>query len=340
MPLDNPEAEPQTAVGPNAGLVLRYGNWSDTLGPGCYQEDSVWRPGPAPPTVYIAVRFANTSAASYREALDSTVPVLLNVHSDKTFAPVPGGCSTTGQTENDPTLALDFDDESTSVAFQQGDVGLPRYFHGAMPHGCSCDFIQVNEQSEGGTLTYEVYRSFIADCGSKLHGAQQDHASLYTLLKRMSTVNGVKQYGTKHPEDALLPSYTKRVELDSVPGQVRPAAWRPKSRQHPFSTPVPPILLGTQRVIALRCGVLPRTVISFGLTAILPSSIPTQGVVYNVLVTDTFRHQQNPSDPIEKYQSIYTPHHTYACTSHNEPGKENCSNLSESPCVSLPYFSV
>jgi hypothetical protein len=272
--------------------------------------------------VYIAVRFANTSAASYREALGSTVPVLLNVHSDKTFAPVPGGCSTTGQTENDPTLALDFNDESTSVAFQQGDVGLPRSFHGAMPHGCSCDFIQVNEQSEGGTLTYEVYRGFISDCGSKLHGAQQDDASLYTLLKRMSTVNGVKQYGTKHPEDALLPSYNKRVELDSVPGQVRPEAWCYKSAVSVS------IFCSSNSLKRPGGGCAAPCLASQFL--MLPSSIPAQGVVYNVLVTDTFRHQQNPSDPIEKYQSIYTPHHTYACTLHSEPGKENCSNLSES----------
>jgi len=54
-----------------------------------------------------------------------------------------------------------------------------------------------------------------------------------------------------------------------------------------------------------------------------------------VLVTDTYRHQQNPSDPIEKYQSVYTPHHTYACSLTNEPGKQSCSDLIHPATVAI-----
>lgn len=224
-PVESASANPSVAVGTNAGVVLRYGNWSDTSEPGCYKPDSLWAPGAT--TLYATVAFANTSASASDSAAavtattaDTSVPIGVHVYSSDVWTPVPGGCSTTGQTINDPTLLLSYNDGATAVDFQQSDVGMPRVFQVPARHACSCDFVVAAEAEQGGTLQYELFRAFVSDCGSKLHH-NLDAAPLYTALGRMSTVAGVKRYGVKHPTKALMPSDAKRVVLGSVPGQVR-----------------------------------------------------------------------------------------------------------------------
>jgi len=60
-------------------------------------------------------------------------------------------------------------------------------------------------------------------------------------------------------------------------------------------------------------------------------SVPGQAIVYNILVTDVFHASLNPHDPIERYQSVYTPRHTYAC--HFSP-EDKRSNPKGSSCRS------
>eukprot|EP00043_Microstomoeca_roanoka_P001072 m.30742 g.30742 ORF g.30742 m.30742 type:complete len:655 (-) comp10636_c2_seq2:131-2095(-) len=86
---------------------------------------------------------------------------------------------------------------------------------------------------------------------------------------------------------------------------------------------------------------------SFGVkvddTSILPThvkdksidSVVGQGVIYNVLVTDVYRASLYPDEPIETFQSVYAPSHTYACSMLDEPDSISCHHI-----MSIFYLAV
>lgn len=56
----------------------------------------------------------------------------------------------------------------------------------------------------------------------------------------------------------------------------------------------------------------------------------TQAMVYNILVTDVRAAAMYPNKPVATFQSVYTPHHTYACkyTQDDPPDGPKCENKS------------
>eukprot|EP00045_Choanoeca_perplexa_P015250 m.187551 g.187551 ORF g.187551 m.187551 type:complete len:660 (-) comp16930_c0_seq2:1908-3887(-) len=207
---NHPDADCQAVTGRSTvGLVHQYGSWDDLQGgePGCYTPGSLWTPSPNN-TVYFSLTQLNTSS----------VEVAIVVSSASITHPVPGGCATTGPTPNDPMLELTVTrSQSNKISFQQSNLGLPRVF--ASPqHGCSCDAVSYYSDTSPGTIQYEVYRTFVSDCGSDFKRTFYE-SPLLKAIGFMTTVAGVKRHGTKVTLTSLKPPAIKSLEAAVHSGQ-------------------------------------------------------------------------------------------------------------------------
>ncbi|EGD78280.1 hypothetical protein PTSG_09344 [Salpingoeca rosetta] len=256
-----------TATSTGAALISRLGQWYGTLEPECYFEGAYWAPFPSNPDIHVAVTLLPVSTASIKAA---GVAVIAEFGSGR--MPMPGGCATTSPFPFDAMIDLQYSRDKTTVDYQQADFGSPlaaNFPSSGSADACTCDYISAQADSNPGTLKFELYRTYLSNCGSDFH-KPLDPKDLLVALSKMSTVKHVKTFGIRVDEGSILPDKPRRKALGSVPGQ---------------------------------------------------------GVIYNVLVTDTYRAALYPNEPIESFQSVYAPAHTYACSLTNDPNFDNCHHL-------------
>lgn len=242
-----------TVTGVNVGLLQKYGQWSNLYGGECVQTLSTWTPPNLGATIYFSIKFV--------DAMAKPLSVAVMAESHDTRPPIPGGCTTQGDYLYNPMISLVYDADTTTIAFSQADMGVTRDVCTLQcpssiccgEHSCNCDFITDQDRVGSGTVKYEIYRSFVASCGSDFHRVV-DERDVLSALAGMATVEGVLKNGHKVRE--IYPSDGKVLFFDSLLGQ---------------------------------------------------------GVIYNVLVTDTTLAAQNPKTSKKVFQSVYTPVHTYAC---------------------------
>eukprot|EP00730_Choanoeca_flexa_P003509 TRINITY_DN11430_c0_g2_i1.p1 TRINITY_DN11430_c0_g2~~TRINITY_DN11430_c0_g2_i1.p1 ORF type:complete len:668 (+),score=105.84 TRINITY_DN11430_c0_g2_i1:1012-3015(+) len=211
-PLDvcsKPGSECQVVSGRSTvGVVHHYGEWTKLTGnvSGCYSQSSRWLPM-RNNTVYFSLRQLNSTATD----------VFVSIHSATMAHPTPGGCATQGPIPNNPMLDVSFaDDEIDAVTFQQADLGVPRAST-QVEHACSCDAISYFATITG-TVQYEVYRTFVSDCGSDFR--RSFHVTpLARALQQMVTVEGVKKHGTKITPASILPPDVKQLSAAVKSGQ-------------------------------------------------------------------------------------------------------------------------
>jgi hypothetical protein len=205
-------------------LVQEYGVWSDLQGnaAGCYTVGSRWRPS-LNNTVYFAVSQLNSSSTEIA-IVASSAPV---------SNPIPGGCATTGLVADDPMLQLTYTRaEINTMTFQQANFGMPRV--AASPqHGCSCDAVSYYADITG-TLQYDVYRTFVSDCGSDFKRTFYE-SPLLRALEQMTTVAGVKRHGRKITQTPIDPPSVKSLDAAVRSGQV---GMEPGLCMGPFRTSV------------------------------------------------------------------------------------------------------
>lgn len=205
----------QTSVGSNVGAVIEYGLWNDVFAPGCYKPASTWSPN-VNYTIFFSIELLDGPNAN----------VIVYVDSFGVTHPVPGGCSITTFNPFAPQASVAFNsDETTSITFQQADFGGPTALttHSSIDlsqHTCSCDALNFYSD-KFSTLTYEVYRYHVSDCGSD-YKRKTNERPLFQALQRMSTVAGVKRHGYNQNSGSITPQAIKKLTLSSEPGEVWP----------------------------------------------------------------------------------------------------------------------
>lgn len=258
-----------TVQSTGASAVTRLGTWSKQPDDECYVQGSTWTPFPGNPKMHIAVTLLPASSSSAPAHLAHGGAVALFAELADGSRPMPGGCATQGLREFDDMISIEYSRTQTVVDYQQADLGSPisaNFPKDVSVSSCTCDYIAEQAETPPGTLKYELYRSYLSNCGSDFHRSF-DAGDLLSVLSRMTTAAAVKKYGTRVDDAVVLPNQLRRKSIDSKPGQVRFAVFGGGSESGGSGTS--PVVAAAACCCCCCCGCLLLRLLVFGTVSLV-----------------------------------------------------------------------